>query len=1707
MFRPRNSSPDQASIRSFRAIIRPSLAALLALGAIGGVVAGALISRARAQAQPNTITVVSAATFEESPIAPDSIAALFGQDLALSTASATGTPLPLSLAGATVWITDSAGVTQKAPLFFVSPQQINFLIPANVALGTARVMVLRVTDVAGVGTIRIASVSPGLFSANATGQGAALGYLLSVPEMGQSSSLPLAEFDKAQNRYVTRPLELDRQTLQAEKLFFVLFGAGVRRRESSGAVTAHVGGLNAPVDYAGPQGSFAGLDQINIPIDADLIRNLTGRGRLNIVVSVAGAGSSNAVEIEVAGGESSPGPKINSFSPALALAGDTVTVAGEDFLLGGVRPSARVGGAEASVIEASDTQLKIKVPFGAESGKISVRTLLGETSSNDPLAIRASISGIVEDAARRPIPNVAVRLRATTFGNALLEARTNSEGVFILADVPGDQSSYVVEVDGTTAGATPGFPRVSLYEPARQGRDNQITRPVSLQLATGAAIKVNNPATPNGVQAALTAAVPASATAVDGDWVQTLSPSGSAQGGGLSAQAENCLIDPGEIRLELPRDAQVSIPCNSTEECANALLYVTQVGNSRAPVDLPIGQFGSTMAQISPFDAYFYSPGALTLPNTDCLPAGAKVRLFVFGQSGSLGAPVPSTAPGRFVEFGTATVSPDAQRVTADPGTVLTGGIYFVSIARPTAAIFGRIVEPNDDPREPLRPVRRAVVTARGQEAVTDGNGAFALRGIPVLGPGDRTPIDITYLRPEGRVERAALPGVSIGAGGESAVGDLILSASNSNRPPTIIAAPAFTAEEGKRADLNFVAADPDAAAGQTLQVSVTGPSFATIIHRGAGGYSLRVAPGFEDAGNYTLTIKAADSQNAIATQDVALTVFNANRAPVAIAQSVTTNEDTQVKVTLGGADPDRNALSYVVVGKPTHGQLTGAAPDLTYLPDANYFGGDAFTFKVNDGAADSAPATVTITVNPVNDAPVLSVPQEQKVVAGAALKFAISATEFDPADSLTFTAADLPQGASFTQTGATGAQFSWTPTAQQPGAYVVTFKVADNGSPSLSAVKTVAITVVATGAGPSAGMWAPTAGPVGGGAFSLLASGQNVFAGSGVNGVFRSTDGGGLWKRASKGLPNFTGILAMAQVGDTIIASASFSLFRTTDNGETWAPANEGLSELSTLVQSLAVKGDLVFAGTFNGVYVSADRGKTWKAANKGLPTPSPVSAMAVSGSGVLAATNFSGIYRSSDDGQNWSRVENNLPQLTSITSFAVSGATVFAATFGDGVYRSTDGGQSWSPVSANQGSFFVNSLLVFGDSLLAGAEGGLFVLPANGQIGDLPSPVLETSIKALATNGATIYAGSGEGGVFRSTDGGKSWAAANNGFTNVNVGAFASTTSETFVATQVGVFAANNQALQSQQSGAWRTLNRGFSDSNFILSLAVVGTDLFAGAQDGLYRLDLQANEQNRVWAPANAGLPGLSAIRAIAGVDGAIYVSLSANVTPAPPGPSVYRSTDQGKNWVPASNGLPNGLVVSFATTGGKVFAATFGGVYVSSDNGNNWGPSNNGLPADTSVLSFAVSGARLFAGTAGRGVYVSADQGQNWASAAGTLPDNATVSSLMANGSNLLAVVIKAGSSALCPNGGVFLDGRCWGGVTPGALKRVSATAATDQLVGVTTAIPGAVYVSINGGRNWASIMSGLEDDSVTAIGANGADVFAGTVGRGVFTRRF
>ena len=170
----------------------------------------------------------------------------------------------------------------------------------------------------------------------------------------------------------------------------------------------------------------------------------------------------------------------------------------------------------------------------------------------------------------------------------------------------------------------------------------------------------------------------------------------------------------------------------------------------------------------------------------------------------------------------------------------------------------------------------------------------------------------------------------------------------------------------------NVLANDSDDNGDTLTAIKLSDPQHGTLTLNGNGSFSYTPDANYNgpDSFSYKANDGALDSNEAT----VSITVNAVNDAPTATSDSVSTDEDTAKGITLAANDVDSNSLTYLVVSAPAHGTLSGTAPNLTYTPNANYNGPDSFTFKASDGALDSNVATVSITVNAVNDAPTVAV-------------------------------------------------------------------------------------------------------------------------------------------------------------------------------------------------------------------------------------------------------------------------------------------------------------------------------------------------------------------------------------------------------------------------------------------------------------------------------------------------------------------------------------------------------------------------------------------------------------------------------------------------------------------------------------------------------------------------------------------------------------
>lgn len=133
----------------------------------------------------------------------------------------------------------------------------------------------------------------------------------------------------------------------------------------------------------------------------------------------------------------------------------------------------------------------------------------------------------------------------------------------------------------------------------------------------------------------------------------------------------------------------------------------------------------------------------------------------------------------------------------------------------------------------------------------------------------------------------------------------------------------------------------------------------------------------------------------------------NTNHPPVASGQAVSVTEDGAVEIALNALDSDGDAVSYSLVEGPVSGLITGNPPTLIYQPTPGFTGSDRFTFKATDGQEDSSPATVWITVVPINHPPAISGLADQTTNPGLGVgPLAIMVEDADqPAASLLLTA------------------------------------------------------------------------------------------------------------------------------------------------------------------------------------------------------------------------------------------------------------------------------------------------------------------------------------------------------------------------------------------------------------------------------------------------------------------------------------------------------------------------------------------------------------------------------------------------------------------------------------------------------------------------------------------------------------------------------
>jgi lysyl endopeptidase len=248
----------------------------------------------------NDLVVTTAADYQRT-VAPGSLLTVFNQGLSVFSEAAQSLPLPTWLANSSVLIEQPDGRDLQVPLLYVSPTQINFFLPESFVPGRTRIQVisgglyLGGFNLYASGEFEIAAIAPNIFTADSTGKGPAAADIQRI-RPGQAvvyeRTYTTITDEQGKPMIVARPITIGTGD---EKTYLVLYATGVRKRNANAAVTAQIGEVTVPVEYAGAQGEFVGLDQINILLPP----SLRGKGLVNVSITMDGK-TTNSVQINIA---------------------------------------------------------------------------------------------------------------------------------------------------------------------------------------------------------------------------------------------------------------------------------------------------------------------------------------------------------------------------------------------------------------------------------------------------------------------------------------------------------------------------------------------------------------------------------------------------------------------------------------------------------------------------------------------------------------------------------------------------------------------------------------------------------------------------------------------------------------------------------------------------------------------------------------------------------------------------------------------------------------------------------------------------------------------------------------------------------------------------------------------------------------------------------------------------------------------------------------------------------------------------------------------------------------------------------------------------------------------------------------------------------------------------------------------------------------
>ena len=452
------------------------------------------------------------------------------------------------------------------------------------------------------------------------------------------------------------------------------------------------------------------------------------------------------------------------------------------------------------------------------------------------------------------------------------------------------------------------------------------------------------------------------------------------------------------------------------------------------------------------------------------------------------------------------------------------------------------------------------------------------------------------------------------------------------------------------------------------------------------------------------------------------------------------------------------------------------------------------------------------------------------------------------------------------------------------------------------------------------------------------------LFAGTYGDGVYRSTDGGFHWIK-----PNNAGlqypVVSLLVIDSNIYAGTwGGGVYKSTNMGDSWAQLS--IPNYNPYVTSLFVHNSKLYMASSMNLYNTTDNGLSWNIVSTSMPFKYN-GTMIVSGSNIYLGSG-QGMFLSTDDGNSWS----NIGFASAIVeAIAVSGGNLIAGTSDVGIFTTQDNGTNWLQTGAVS-NMLVQALAVIDSNLVVGdaAQEGVFVSRDNGDSYKEYYNLNHSYVLCLKTRGTDFYAGTekaldGGGGIFKSSDYGKSWNYI--GLKNMLVFSINYNQSYLFVGSDQGV-------LRTANEGAtWEQVNNGLPSTR-INDFEVMDTVLFVGTDAGIFR----STNNGTNWTPY--GFADTS-VTSLLKVGTALFAGTQTGI---------FSNVPPDTNWVRI--GFADSVVTSLEIKNGLIFAGINNKLFISRDNGISWSPINTGFD-NTAIPTFTLGDNFLFAGSWGEGVW--------------------------------------------------------------------------------------------------------------------------------------